>query len=166
MITKQKTLLAKLVPFIFAINLNLLFASDIADLEENDAEMASSPFSVLNKDLYTTDDKDLLVVKQPINLGDMEVFNTAEIRLLEYNTGMSTNYTIKKNENWKYNDELHITLHNCWKAKEESFNAVDMALISVTNNENTIFKGWVFSKNSALSLPKIENHFLHLTACK
>lgn len=162
MILKQKALLAKLVFFLFTVN--LLFAEDSIG---NNTEITSSPFSVLKEDLYSMNDKNLLVTKQALNLGDVEVFNGAKIRLLEYNTGISTDYEIKKSENWKYNDEgTYIILHDCQKAKEEKFNPVNMALISIINNDKTIFEGWIFSKNSALSLPKIDDHFVYLTECQ
>ena len=166
MILKQKVLLAKLIFVISIFYLNLSFADDSVNVTDNDTNAISSPFSILKENLQSNnDDKDLLIVKQAINSGDVWEFDTAKIRLLEYNTGLSTEYIIKRDENWQYNDNMYIRLHYCWISKEVALNPVNMALISVANGEKTTFKGWIFSKNFALSLPKIEDHFIYLTAC-
>ena len=166
MIRKQKIPLVKLAFFIFAINFNLLFANDSTITVDNNTEIASSPFNVLKEDLYSSNGKSLLIIKQHINSEDTKELSTAKIRLLEYSTGVSTEHIVKKEENWQYNDGMYIVLHNCLISKEGELNPVNMALISITNEEETIFKGWIFSKNPALSLPKIEDYFVYLTECQ
>ena len=166
MIRRQKIPLVKLIFFIFTINFNLLSASDRIDMVNNKTETPSSPFSVLKEDLYSSNDKSLLITKQPINSEDTKELSAAKIRLLECNTGVSAEYTIKKEENWQYNDGTYIVLHNCLVSKGEELNPINMALISITSEEETIFKGWIFSKTPALSLPKIEDHFIYLTECR
>ena len=40
-----------------------------------------------------------------------------------------------------------------------------MAFIAVTNHHKIIYEGWIFSKNTSIALPKIDDGVIYLTSC-
>lgn len=164
----QKTLLAKFLILIsfLVLGIALLSAPCFANESNSNEGVSSSPFNILGNDTQKSDEEDLLIVKQPINRGDMDVFNDAKIRLLHYGTGVSTECLIKRGKANKCADNIYVSLRECKKDKEHTFNPVSMASISIKNNKNIVFEGWLFSQNSSVSSPKVEDYFFYLSECK
>jgi hypothetical protein len=126
----------------------------------------NSAFSVLNDGLYKQDSNDVLIVKQQINIGDTESLIAAKIRLLKINTGISTEYDITKDDPFEYIQDTYITLHDCKKEKDAVLNPLHMALISIKNDDDMIFNGWIFTNNPSVSLPNINKTLLYLIECQ
>jgi hypothetical protein len=168
MILEQSTQLAKqslLFILFVAAGISLLCADDLVKQQNVNEEASPSPFSIL-KDMHNLNNEDdLVIIKQAINPHEMAVFSNATVRLLQYSTGISANYTIKKGEDHKCNDNISITLRECKREQDNVLHPVNMALISISNNQNIVFEGWIFARNSSLSSPKIDDYFVYLEEC-
>lgn len=166
MILLQKTQLVKYIIIIFThFVLIFNFNQYINAFEEIDDESTKSPFSVLDDDVYKFNNSDLDITKQSIIQGELKYFNLAKIRILDYNTGHSSNKELKLEENLELTDGSFINLKECKKDIKDILNPISMALISVANDNEITYEGWIFSKNTSVSLPKIDDKFIYLTSC-
>ncbi|WP_323732620.1 DUF2155 domain-containing protein [Candidatus Bandiella euplotis] len=96
----------------------------------------------------------------------MEELNNAVIRLLNHGTGISIERKIKIGADYQHLDGFSISLNKCKKEMGSGLNPVSMASISVKNKGEVVFDGWIYSKNSSISLPKIDDYFIYLTECQ
>ncbi len=166
MILVQKTQLVKYTIIIF-IYLTFIFNCNqyISAFDEIENENTESAFSVLDEDIYKSTNSDLDITKQSIIQGELESFNLAKIRILDYNTGHSSNKELKLEENLELTEGSFINLKECKKDIKYTLNPVSMAFISVTNHGQIIYEGWIFSKNTSIALPKIDDGLIYLTGC-
>ena len=162
MIQVQKIQSAKLTHYIILVFLwSLVITAKAADQQEE----IESPFSVLEEDIYTSNNNEIDIVKQPIIEGEPEHCDSAKIRFLDYNTGISTYTTIAINEKYDFNEEIIISLRECKKDPKDILNPLNFAFISIKNADQLIFEGWIFSKNTSVSLPKIDDKYVYLNNC-
>ena len=59
-----------------------------------------------------------------------------------------------------------INLKECKKDIKDTLNPVSMAFISVTNHGQIIYEGWIFSKNTSIALPKIDDGLIEAVFLK
>ncbi len=160
MIQVQKIQSVKLTPYII-----LVFLWSLAITAKATDQQIESPFNVLEEDIYTSNNNEIDIVKQPIIEGVPEQCDSAKIRFLDYNTGISTYTTITINEKYDFNEETIISLRECKKDPKDILNPLNFAFISIKNADQLIFEGWIFSKNTSVSLPKINDKYVYLNNC-
>ena len=162
MIQVQKIQSVKLAPYIILVFLcSLVINAQAADQQET----VDSPFSVLEEDIYTSNNNEMDIVKQPIIDWQPEQCDSAKIRFLDYNTGISTYTTIAINEQYDFNEKTTISLGECKKDPKDILNPLNFAFITIKNADQLIFEGWIFSKNTSVSLPKIDDKYIYLSNC-
>ena len=162
MIQVQKIQSVKLIPYIILVFLlSLVITAKAADQQEE----IESPFSVLEEDIYTSNNNEIDIVKQPIIEGQPEQCDSAKIRFLDYNSGISTYTTIAINEKYDFNEEVIISLRECKKDPKDILNPLNFAFITIKNTDQLVFEGWIFSKNTSVSLPKIDDKYVYLSNC-
>ena len=132
--------------------------------EVNDDDSDKSPFSVLDEDVYELN-TNLDITKQSIIQGELQSFNLAKIRILDYNTGDSLDKEIKIEEKLQLVDQVFINLKECKKDSKDILNPVSMAFITIIKDDELKFEGWIFSNNTSISLPKVDDKFVYLTSC-
>ena len=105
-------------------------------------------------------------MKQSIIEGDLETYNAAKIRLLDYNIGTNTHRDLLIDEEYNYNNDISIILRECKKDSKRYFKSIKHGFNFNQKEDKVIYEGWIFSKNSAISLPKVEDKFIYLTSCE
>ena len=162
-----RTQLAKYAIIIFTQLIFIFgFSLCINAFEVSDDDSDKSPFSVLDEDVYELNKSDLDITKQSIIQGRLQSFNLARIRILDYNTGDSFDKEIKIEEKFQLTDQVSISLKECKKDDKDILNPVSMAFVTIIKDDEPTFEGWIFSKNTSVSLPKIDDKFIYLTSCK
>jgi hypothetical protein len=162
MIQVQKIQSVKLAPYIILAFLwSFITTANAADQQEE----VESPFSVLEEDIYTSNNNDIDIVKQPIVEEEPEQCDSAKIRFLDYNTGISTYTTIEINAQYDFNEKITISLAECKKDPKDILNPLNFAFITIKNSDQLIFEGWIFSKNTSVSLPKVDDKYIYLSNC-
>lgn len=161
MILAQKIQSVKVV---FCIVLVFLFSSTAIEATDQQ-EKLDSPFSVLEEDIYKSNNGEIDIINQPIIEGKLERCDSAKIRLLNYNTGKNSYVTIVVNEEYKFNEETIIALRECKKDSKDILNPLNFAFIEIKNADTVLFGGWIFSKNTSISLPKIDDQYVYLSNC-
>lgn len=162
MIQVQKIQSVKLTSYIISI---FLWSLAITAKATDQHEEIESPFSVLEEDIYTSNNNEIDIVKQPIIEGEPKQCDSAKIRFLDYNSGISTYTTIAINEKYDFNEEVIISLRECKKDPKDILNPLNFAFITIKNTDQLIFEGWIFSKNTSVSLPKINDKYVYLSSC-
>ena len=152
------------VRVLFCIVLVFLF-SLIAVAAADQQEKFDSPFSALEEDIYKSNNSEIDIINQPIIEGKLERCDSAKIRLLNYNTGKNSYVTIVVNKEYKFNDETIIALRECKKDSKDILNPLNFAFIEIKNTDKILFEGWIFSKNTSISLPKIDDQYVYLSNC-
>ena len=147
-------------------NLVLMFCyyydgKTLQKIDINNADITSK----VHHNIYLSNQYNSSIVKQPIIAGKVKNCNFAEIRILDYNTGNSINKEIILEQNLELTDGFYIKLKKCHKDIKNIFNPVSMAFILIVKNNKIIYEGWIFSQNTAISLPRIENKFIYLNNC-
>ena len=69
------------------------------------------------------------------------------------------------NEEYKFNEETIIALRECKKDSKDILNPLNFAFIEIKNADKALFGGWIFSKNTSISLPKIDDQYVYLSNC-
>ena len=85
--------------------------------------------------------------------------------MLNYNAGKNSYITIAVNEEYKFNEETIIALRECKKDSKDILNPLSFAFIEIKNADKVLFVGWIFSKNTSISLPKIDDQYVYLSNC-
>ena len=152
------------VRVIFYIVLVFQFSSKAVEAADQQ-EKVNSPFSVLEEDIYKSNNSEIDIINQPIIKGESEQCDSAKIRLLNYNTGKNSHVTIVVNEEYKFNEETIIALRECKKDSKDILNPLNFAFVEIKNADKVLFEGWIFSKNTSVSLPKIDDRYLYLSNC-
>ena len=150
----------------FIINITFLYLFVInshANKTIYDLQSATSIITRKNEFYY---EYDANIVKQSIIRSNLISCRVAKIRLLDYNLGINFYIKLFINEEFRYNNNIVIILQKCKKDSQNIFNPLNMALIFIKRNNQLLYKDWIFSQNSALALPKIDNKFIYLTSCE
>jgi hypothetical protein len=162
MIQVQNIQSVKLTPYIILVFLwSFIITAQAADQQKE----VESPFNVLEEDIYTSNNNEIDIVKQPIMEEKPEQCDSAKIRFLDYNTGISTYTTIAINEKYDFNEKITISLAECKKDPKDILNPLNFAFITIKNADQLIFEGWIFSKNTSVSLPKVDDKYVYLSSC-
>lgn len=162
MIQMQKIQSAKII---ICLVLIFLYSYSITVKATTLQEEKASPFSVLEEDLYISNSNEIDIIKQPIIQGELKRCHSAKLRLLDYYTGISTYVTIAIGTEYKLSTESVISLQECKKDSKDILNPLNFAFISIRDSNKLIFKGWIFSKNTSISLPKVNDKYIYLNNC-
>ena len=99
-----------------------------------------------------------------LNYNNLKPAQTTNLNILKYNVGKNNIISIDTNQEAKF-ENLIITTEHCLYETDNILNPVNMAYIKISNNDELVFKGWLFSKSSALSLPNYDGYFFFLRNC-
>ena len=122
-----------------------------------------SPFDSLNrKDNVVTPNKKREQILWKNDL--LEETQNAGICIVKYNEGESEEITLHKNIPWSLGD-TRVTLERCLCETSSTFRPMNMAYINISKKEKILFKGWIFSKLSEISVPTIKGNLFFLIKC-
>ena len=155
---EKNQLFAVIITFIFLI-LSIVFFVHLFNTKKRPIAIFSIQHINNTVDIHNN------IVKQPLIEGSLENYNIAKIRLLDYNTGSNTYISIPIKKTVHYKRTICITLKQCKKESKTILNPLNIALVSVKKGNKIIYEGWLFSQNTAFSLPKINNKFIYLISC-
>lgn len=100
-----------------------------------------------------------------LNHNKLKPAQTISLNILKYNVGKNNIVSIDTNKEARFKN-LTIRAEHCLYEKDNILNPMNMAYIKISNsNRELVFKGWLFSKLSALSLPNYDGYFFFLRNC-
>ncbi|MFQ3307445.1 MAG: hypothetical protein ACI8ZF_000695 [Candidatus Midichloriaceae bacterium] len=162
MILTQRILLANIFLLCFSTYVSLAKDSTVFDMVDEDIK---SPFSVLNEDVINSDNNFSIINQNLINDDNVIKLEKANIRVLDYNTGQSKSHEINIGEIHNITEKNSIYIYKCLKEGNDVLNPLNMALISIDTEGKNVYLGWIFTKITSSSLPKINNNFIYLSNC-
>lgn len=104
-------------------------------------------------------------IRQSIIKGELQSCSTAKIRLLDYNTGVNTYIDVNTKDNYVMDEDVIISVQKCQKDSVSTLNALSSAFILIKDSQHIIFEGWIFSKNTSISLPIVNKKYVYLNYC-
>ena len=135
MIQVQNIQSVKLTPYIILVFLWSFTITAQADDQQKEVESA---FNVLEEDIYASNNNEIDIVKQPIIKEKPEQCDSAKIRFLDHNTGISTYTTIAINEKYDFNEKITISLAECKKDPKDILNPLNFAFITIKNADHSM----------------------------
>ena len=103
---------------------------------------------------------------QSILYGNIKCVKKVKINVLNYKTGEVNKKKIKLKKNIKIDRDVYIKINKCCKDNNNKFNPTKIALINITKSKKKIFQGWIFSYNTSITVPQINEKLIYLEKCE
>jgi len=98
------------------------------------------------------------------NYGQLKPTQTTNLSILKYNVGKK-NYISIDTKHEAIFEDMRIKAEYCLSETGNIHNPMNMSYITITHKDKLMFKGWLFSRSSAISLPSVNGYFFFLKNC-